>query len=144
MEELATTSEELATTSQQHEDVSRSEGAAPGSRRASSLPPRSRLRAQTVAGLSSEISAHQRARGARPLRVCSSVAAMMLTLTFTCRALLLFLLSESVQTDKTAVRPELSFLKQRCRRKHVWKNKVSLYQSAFTGHANVPDWTQSG
>lgn len=107
-------SEELATTSQQHEDVSRSEGAAPESRRASSLPPRSRQRAQTVAGLSSETSAHQRASGARPLRVCSSVAAMMLALTFTCRALLLFLLSESVQTDKTAVRPELSFLWQFC------------------------------
>ena len=53
-------------------------------------------------------------QGARPLLHLSAVAGMMLALTFTCRALLVFLLTESVQSrqsevqsDRTAVRPEL-------------------------------------
>lgn len=44
----------------------------------------------------------QEATGARPL-LWSSAAGIMLALTFTCRALLVFLMSESVQTDGTAV-----------------------------------------
>ncbi|KAF1393543.1 hypothetical protein PFLUV_G00017080 [Perca fluviatilis] len=41
-------------------------------------------------------------QGARPLLLWSAVAGMMLALTFTCRALLVFLLSDSVRTDRTA------------------------------------------
>ncbi len=48
-------------------------------------------------------------QGARPL-LCSAVAGMMLALTFTCRALLVLLLSESVQADRTAVRLNLNLL----------------------------------
>lgn len=44
----------------------------------------------------------QGATGARPL-LWTSAAGIMLALTFTCRALLVFLMSESVQADGTAV-----------------------------------------
>lgn len=46
----------------------------------------------------------QGARGARPL-LWSAVAGMMLALTFTCRALLVFLILEPVQTDRASVGP---------------------------------------
>lgn len=49
-----------------------------------------------------ETSDHREVRGARPLLVCSAAAGMMLALTFTCRALLVVLLSESVHTDRSA------------------------------------------
>lgn len=50
-----------------------------------------------------QTSEQQGVKGARPFLVWSAAAGMMLALTFTCRALLVFLLSECVEADRTAV-----------------------------------------
>ena len=68
----------------------------------------------------------------------SAVAGTMLALTFTCRALLVFLLSEWVQTDRTAVRPGPGVTEPDLLIQNSWDQHRGSSASVQTGAQSEP------